>query len=66
VRYRPPAISIADSPGVDFRNSLLTWVDPRLDRLDDDDGFLKWLTQSKLMLVDGMPTILDPEQQTGG
>jgi predicted RNA-binding Zn ribbon-like protein len=49
VQHRPPAIFIADSPGLDFLNSIATPVDTPVDWLDSGDGLLKWLAQAKLV-----------------
>ena len=49
---RPPATFVADSLGLDFLNSIATPVDTRIDWLDSGDGFLKWLTQAKLVPAD--------------
>jgi predicted RNA-binding Zn ribbon-like protein len=49
VRRRPPAIFIADSPGLDFLNSIATPVDTPFDWLDSGDGLLAWLAQAKLV-----------------
>jgi predicted RNA-binding Zn ribbon-like protein len=49
VQHRPPAIFIADSPGLDFLNSVATPVDTPVDWLDSGDGLLKWLAQAKLV-----------------
>jgi predicted RNA-binding Zn ribbon-like protein len=52
VRYRPPAIFIADSLGLDFLNSVATPLDAPVDWLDSGDGLLKWLAQAKLVPAD--------------
>jgi predicted RNA-binding Zn ribbon-like protein len=52
VGQRPPATFVADSLGLDFLNSIATPVDTRIDWLDSGDGFLKWLTQAKLVPAD--------------
>ena len=49
MQHRPPAIFIADSPGLDFLNSVATPVDTPVDWLDSGDGLLKWLAQAKLV-----------------
>ena len=46
---RMPAIFIADSPGLDFLNSIATPVDSVVDWLDDGDGLLRWLAQARLV-----------------
>jgi predicted RNA-binding Zn ribbon-like protein len=49
VRPRPPANFIADSPGLDFLNSLATPVDTPVDWLDTGDGLVAWLAQANLV-----------------
>jgi len=44
-----PAIFIADAPALDFLNSVATPVDARVDWLDDGEGLLSWLEQSRLV-----------------
>lgn len=44
-----PAIFIADAPGLDFLNSVATPVDVPIDWIDDGEGLLKWLEQSRLV-----------------
>ncbi len=46
---RPPANFIADSPGLDFLNSIATPVDQPVDWLDSGDGLVAWLTQANLV-----------------
>ena len=46
---RPPAIFIADSPALDFLNSVATPVDTRVDWLDNGQGLLSWLAQAALV-----------------
>ena len=46
---RPPAFFIADSPGLDFLNSIATPVDAPVDWLDSGDGLVAWLAQAKLV-----------------
>jgi predicted RNA-binding Zn ribbon-like protein len=43
---------IADSPGLDFLNSVATPVDTPVDWLDDGDGLIDWLAQAKLVPTD--------------
>jgi len=52
VHNRMPAIFIADSPGLDFLNSIATPVDTVVDWLDSGDGLLRWLAQAKLVPAD--------------
>jgi predicted RNA-binding Zn ribbon-like protein len=47
-----PAIFIADSPGLDFLNSIATPVDTVVDWLDSGDGLLRWLAQARLVPAD--------------
>jgi predicted RNA-binding Zn ribbon-like protein len=54
VQRRPPAIFIADSLGLDFLNSIATPVDTPIDWLDGGDGFLRWLSQAKLVPADAL------------
>ena len=46
---RPPANFIADSPGLDFLNSIATPVDAPVDWLDSGDGLVAWLAQANLV-----------------
>ena len=46
---RPPANFIADSPGLDFLNSIATPVDAPIDWLDSGDGLVAWLAQANLV-----------------
>jgi predicted RNA-binding Zn ribbon-like protein len=54
VRHGLPAIFIADSPGLDFLNSIATPVDIPVDWLDSGDGLLKWLGQAELVPADAL------------
>jgi predicted RNA-binding Zn ribbon-like protein len=49
---RPPAIFIADAPGLDFLNSIATPVDTPVDWIDDGEGYLSWLEQAHLVRGD--------------
>ena len=49
---RPPAIFIADAPGLDFLNSIATPVDTVIDWIDDGEGYLSWLAQAHLATDD--------------
>jgi predicted RNA-binding Zn ribbon-like protein len=46
--HRPPAILISGSLGLDFLNTLATPVDTQVDWIDDGDGLLAWLEQTRL------------------
>jgi predicted RNA-binding Zn ribbon-like protein len=45
--HRPPAILISGSLGLDFLNTLATPVDTQVDWIDDGDGLLAWLEQTR-------------------
>jgi predicted RNA-binding Zn ribbon-like protein len=47
-----PASFIADSLGLDFLNSVATPVDVPIDWIDDGEGLLSWLRQSRLVPTD--------------
>jgi predicted RNA-binding Zn ribbon-like protein len=49
VSIRPPANFIADSPGLDFLNSIATPVDAPVDWLDGGDGLVAWLAEANLV-----------------
>src|SRR5258705_13482238 len=49
-----PAFFVADSLGLDFLNSVATPVDVPIDWIDDGEGFLSWLQQSRLVPADGL------------
>jgi predicted RNA-binding Zn ribbon-like protein len=44
-----PALFLADSPGLDFLNSIATPDDTPVDWLEDGEGLLGWLQQSGLV-----------------
>lgn len=44
-----PALFIADSPGLDFLNSVATPVDVPVEWIDDGEGLLSWLAQAGLV-----------------
>ena len=46
-----PAIFVADSPGLDFLNSVATPIDTPVDWIGDGAGLLAWLHQSQLVPV---------------
>ena len=47
--HRPPAIFVADSPGLDFLNSIATPLDTPVDWLDSGAGLAAWLAQAELV-----------------
>src|ERR1700730_9161511 len=47
-----PAFFIADSAGLYFLNSVATPVDVPIDWIDDGEGLLAWLEQSRLVPVE--------------
>jgi predicted RNA-binding Zn ribbon-like protein len=49
VSIRPPASFIADSPGLDFLNSIATPVDTPVDWIDSGDGLVAWLAEANLV-----------------
>jgi predicted RNA-binding Zn ribbon-like protein len=49
---RPPAMFIADSPGLDFLNSIATPVDTPVDWINDGDGLIDWLDQARFVSSD--------------
>lgn len=55
--HRPPAMFIADSPGLDFLNSIATPVDSTIDWIDDGEGFLSWLDQAGLVPDDALQAL---------
>jgi predicted RNA-binding Zn ribbon-like protein len=52
-----PALFLADSPGLDFLNSIATPVDTPVDWLDDGEGLLDWLKQAQLVPDAAMASI---------
>jgi len=44
-----PALFVADSPGLDFLNSIATPVDTPVDWIGDGAGLLAWLRQSQMV-----------------
>jgi predicted RNA-binding Zn ribbon-like protein len=50
--HRPPAIFVADEPGLDFLNSVATPFGEVVDWIDSGDGLLHWLRQAKLVPSD--------------
>ena len=47
--HRPPALFVADAPGLDFLNSVATPTDTPIDWIVDGDGLLAWLEQARLV-----------------
>jgi predicted RNA-binding Zn ribbon-like protein len=48
---------IADSLGLDFLNSVATPVDTPVDWIDDGEGLIDWLAQSKLVPADELDAL---------
>lgn len=48
----PPAIFVGDAPGLDFLNSVATPVDTPVDRIEDGEGYLRWLEEARLVPAD--------------
>ncbi|HEY1779272.1 MAG TPA: ABATE domain-containing protein [Roseiarcus sp.] len=51
---RQPALFIADSPGLDFLNSVTTPADSPVDWLDSGEGLVAWLAQAGLVPGDAL------------
>ncbi len=51
---KPPANFIAESPGLDFLNSIATPVDTPVDWLDSGRGLVQWLAQANLVPADAL------------
>ncbi|MFJ4191935.1 CGNR zinc finger domain-containing protein [Kitasatospora sp. NPDC089509] len=49
---RPPALFVADAPGLDFLNSVATPASTPVDWIADGDGLLAWLEQAGLVPVE--------------
>jgi predicted RNA-binding Zn ribbon-like protein len=64
VSPRPPANFIADSPGLDFLNSIATPADATIDWLDSGDGLVAWLGQANLVPTQALNALA--EQATPG
>jgi predicted RNA-binding Zn ribbon-like protein len=47
--HRPPAIFVADAPGLDFLNSVATPRDTPIDWIGNGEGLLDWLRQARLV-----------------
>ena len=50
--HQAPALLIADSLALDFLNSVATPVDVPIDWIEDGEGLLAWLEQSRLVPVE--------------
>ena len=55
--HRPPAIFIADVPGLDFLNSIATPVDTAVDWIEDGEGLLSWIEQAGLVPGDALAAV---------
>jgi predicted RNA-binding Zn ribbon-like protein len=53
----PPALFIADAPGLDFLNSLATPADTPVDWIDDGAGLVDWLRQAGLASPDQLEAV---------
>jgi len=54
-----PAMFVADSPGLDFLNSVATPVDVPIDWIDDGEGLLAWLEQAQLVPAEVLTAMRD-------
>ncbi len=59
IHRHPPAMFVADAPGLDFLNSIATPVDEAFDWLDDGEGLLNWLEQAGLVPADRLAALKD-------
>jgi predicted RNA-binding Zn ribbon-like protein len=59
VSIRPPANFIADSPGLDFLNSIATPVDTPVDWIDTGDGLVAWLAEANLVPADTLNALAE-------
>jgi predicted RNA-binding Zn ribbon-like protein len=57
IHRRPPALFVADAPGLDFLNSVATPVDTAVDWIDSGDGLLAWLEQAQLVPGDALAAL---------
>src|SRR5262245_15376754 len=56
--YHPiPAIFVADTPGLDFLNSVATPVDEPVDWISDGEGLLDWMAQTGMAPHDALADI---------
>jgi len=49
MNQRPPAVFLADAPGLDFLNSIATPADAVIDWISDGAGYLSWLEQARMV-----------------
>jgi predicted RNA-binding Zn ribbon-like protein len=54
---RPPAIFIADAPGLDFLNSIATPVDTAVEWLASGEDLLAWLKEAGLVPAEVLPAL---------
>lgn len=54
-----PALFIADSPGLDFLNSVATPTDDPVDWIDDGEGLMAWLDQAEMVPRADLDSIRD-------
>ena len=52
-----PALFLADSPGLDFLNSIATPIDTPIDWIPDGEGLLAWLEQARLVPPDALKAL---------
>ena len=52
-----PANFIADSPGLDFLNSIATPVETPVDWLENGEGLVAWLAQAELVPVPALKAL---------
>lgn len=57
MRANGPAIFIADTPGLDFLNSVATPADEPVDWIDSGEGLLDWLEQAELVPPEALARI---------
>src|SRR5262249_42070014 len=54
VEQHPPAILVADAPGLDFLNSVARPTDSIVDWIDSGEGLLSWLGEVGLVPVEAL------------
>jgi predicted RNA-binding Zn ribbon-like protein len=52
-----PVIFVADSPALDFLNSIATPADAEIDWIGDGEGLLSWLQQARLVPADVLHSV---------